>query len=98
MTAKTDTLQVKILDAVLTNDTETWGNMKPYVKIDLNAGDSQGRNFKESKPGNIKKGGEMKPDFGGQVLEFPVKNQGYMEVSVWDDDAMDDDLVGECQI
>ena len=89
--AKTGDLKVKVLTAALTVDTETWGDMAPYVKLDI------GGRFKETKVGNIKKG-EMNPNWDGQIVSLAVHSENSMTLQIWDDDKMDDDLIGECEI
>ena len=75
--------------------------MKPYVKIELSEGAAnkeKKKNDKVSKAANVKKG-ELKPDWGGEVVSCSIpKTQNYIEVEVWDDDMTSDDLVGEARI
>ena len=83
-------LKLTVVQAQLTRNTETFGKMDPYVKIE-----SRMQKFKT----NTINGGGKTPKWTGQTFTIDVKYTGDdLTLSVWDEDVGNDDKVGECII
>lgn len=78
-------LIVKPVSASLTHDTETFSRMDPYVVCVINGQRQKTRTHHE---------GGKQPRWS-DTLTFTVSNFSGMNVQVWDEDPMFDDLVGE---
>ena len=72
-------LDVKVINAQLTRDTELFGKMSPFVQIEI------GCQMKRS--GTCNKGGKT-PDFGNEILRFKVTTEKTMKVIVYDEEKM----------
>ena len=84
-------LDVKAVDAILKRDTELFGQMDPFVQIEIGE--------KVQRTTAHKKGGK-KPNFNGEILRFQIKDEVQMKVTVFDEEAFKSkhDLVGEATI
>ena len=83
-------LKITVVEAQLSRDTETFGKMDPYVKIE-----SRMQKFKT----NTINGGGKTPKWANQTFTLDVKYIGDdVTLSVWDEDPGADDQVGSALI
>ena len=76
---------VKPLSASLTHDTETFSRMDPYVVCVINGQRQKSRVHQE---------GGKQPRWNDTLI-FNISNFSGMNVQVWDEDMVVDDLIGE---
>ena len=72
-------LDIKIIDAKLTRDTEMFGKMSPFVQIEIGG--------QMRKTGAHRKGGKT-PNFSGEVLRFKISTESEMKLIVYDEEKM----------
>ena len=84
------TLKITVVEANLTRNTETFGKMDPYVKLETR--------MQKFKTTTINSGGKT-PKWTGQTFQIDVKYIGDdLNLSVWDEDVGSDDIVGSAVI
>jgi len=88
--ATSGTLKLDVVEAQLTRDTETFGKMDPYVKLN-----SRMQSFR-TKTVN---GGGKNPKWSAESFTIDVKYVGDdLAIQVFDEDPGKDDLIGESLI
>ena len=80
-------LRVQLVEAKLTHDTETFGKMDPYCKMEMRE-----QNWKSS----VSKNGGLHPEWKDQRFEIEVKELGDdLHFHLWDDDLFRDEDIGK---
>ncbi|PKC01226.1 hypothetical protein RhiirA5_504732 [Rhizophagus irregularis] len=82
------TLNVTIVEAKHLKDEDFAGKGDPYVKLILDANNSQ-----STKP----KSGDLNPEYN-ETFTFQIDGQKKLELEVWDKDPVKDDLIGKADI